>query len=145
MNLRQFFFSVFLAGFLALTPSGLAEAEPPLTRDTSWTFTHLKANAGNKELLRQIIVENWFAMDAIAVRQKLFKDYRLIENVTEPSASEDIAWDFIVAVEYFGDQSYLDISEPFEEIRSKHQIVLIEGKAFSELGRVVRSERVVVH
>lgn len=84
-------------------------------------------------------------MDAIAVERGLFKSYRLIENITDTDASAIKDWDFIVAVEYFGDQTYLDIRQPFEQIRSEHKTVLIGGKGFRDLGEVVRSERVRLH
>ena len=77
-------------------------------------------------------------MDAVAVEQGLFKSYVLIENLAEDSR----AWDYIVAVEYFGDQGYADIREPFERIRAAHKTVLVDGKRLSELGTIVRSERV---
>ena len=113
--------------------------------DSNWTFTYLKASDGNRQSLREFVEKNWFEMDRIAVEQGIFKSYRLIENITESAEPIDLQWDFIVAVEYFENQTYTDIREQFEEIRSDHKTVLIDGKGFRELGAVVRSERVVVH
>ena len=123
----------------------VSATEPATSGDSNWTFTYLKATNNHKDALRQFVEANWFAMDAIAVDRGLFKSYRLIENITEADDSAVKDWDFIVAVEYFGDQTYLDIREPFEQIRSEHETVLIGGKAFRDLGKVVRSERVRLH
>ncbi len=135
----------FLLVFLALPR--FVEAGPgyPQADDSNWTFTYLKATAGNRESLRDFVEKNWFAMDAIAVERGLFKSYRLIENITEADTPGGPEWDFIVAVEYFGDQTYSDIRQAFEEIRSRHETVLVEGKSLRDLGRIVRSERVVIH
>ena len=119
--------------------------EPATSGDSNWTFTYLKATKNHKDALRQFVEANWFAMDAIAVDRGLFKSYRLIENITEAESATDKDWDFIVAVEYFGDQSYVDIRQQFELIRAAHETVLIEGKTFADLGKVVRSERVLLH
>ncbi len=117
-------------------------AEPDIARDadttTNWTFTYLKARDGQVEALREFIEKNWFAMDAVAVERGLFKDYSLIRNLAE----DDASWDFIVAVEYFGNQTYADIREPFEAIRDQHDTVLVNGKDLMQLGAIVRSERV---
>ena len=64
----------------------------------TWTYTYLKAANGQKENLKIFLKKNWFAMDSIAVRQGLFNDYELIENI---SKNDSLTWDFIVAVEYF--------------------------------------------
>lgn len=76
-------------------------------------------------------------MDSIAVSQGLFKDYQLLENLSEEATRD---WDFIVAVEYFTRGTYADIQAQWQEIRKSHKKVLINGKDFSQLGRVVRSE-----
>ncbi|MEL6447196.1 MAG: hypothetical protein AAFQ62_04535 [Pseudomonadota bacterium] len=126
---------------LAYALPGVA-AEPAAAAEeaatSNWTHTYLKAADGQADALRQFIEQNWFAMDAIAVEQGLFKSYVLIENLAEDTRE----WDFIVAVEYFGDQGYADIREPFERIRAAHETVLIDGKRLPELGRIVGSERV---
>ena len=108
---------------------------------TNWTFTYIKARGSQSVELKEYLESNWFVMDAKAVEQGLFKSYRLIENLGAGDAGER-AWDYIVAVEYFGDQSYSDIVEEFEIIRSAHNTVLVDGQGFRELGSIVRSERV---
>lgn len=121
-----------------IAPLLLSTAWAEEATHTSWTHTYLKAKAPGRSALRTFVETNWFAMDAVAVEQGLFKSYRLIENL----ASDDTEWDFIVAVEYFGDQAYADIAEPFESIRREHTTVLVDGKGFRELGAIVKSERV---
>ncbi|MEO0975381.1 MAG: hypothetical protein AAFX85_20010, partial [Pseudomonadota bacterium] len=116
--------------WLSLATLATAAGDDSVTASTSpsttWTYTYLKATDGNREHLRAFVEQNWFAMDARAVAQGLFKDYGLIENLSEEATRE---WDFIVAVEYFGDQSYTDIAEPFEAIRREHQTQLIVGRS----------------
>lgn len=103
-----------------------------------WTFTYLKAFENQKENLKAYVEKNWFAMDSIAVRQGLIGQYELFENKN----SENNEWDFIVAVEYLTPQGYEAIEAAFEAIRSKHQVVKINGLSFKELGKVIKSENV---
>ncbi len=129
---------------LVARPGDTSERDQSVN-DSNWTFTYLKATEGNRTSLREFVEKNWFVMDRIAVERGLFKSYQLIENITESGSQDASDWDFIVAVEYFDNQSYADIQEQFEEIRSQHETVLIGGKTFRDLGSVVRSERVLVH
>ncbi|MDJ0919056.1 MAG: hypothetical protein QNJ05_14955 [Woeseiaceae bacterium] len=122
-----------------------ASDDAGIASDSNWTFTYLKATQGNRESVKQFVEKNWFVMDEVAVERGLFKSYRLIENITESGSRGESEWDFIVAVEYFEDQSYADIQQEFEEIRSEHQTVLIDGKTLRDLGSIVRSERVLIH
>ncbi len=115
-------------------------AEPTPGSQTNWTFTYIKARDAQAAGLREFIEANWFAMDAVAVERGLFRSYRLIENLGSGEEGEP-EWDFIVAVEYFGDQGYSDIAQEFEAIRSAHTTVLVDGLGFRELGSIVRSER----
>ena len=124
---------------------GEASDDSWISSDSNWTFTYLKAMEGNREPVRQFVEKNWFVMDKVAVERGLFKSYHLIENITESGSRGDSDWDFIVAVEYFEDQSYADIQQEFEDIRSEHQTVLIDGKTLGDLGTIVRSERVLIH
>ena len=91
---------------------------------TTWTHTYLKSKNNQPELLKEYIVHNWFAMDEIAVDKGLFRDYRLLEN---PDTSENRKWDVIVAVEYFGNETYSNIAKAFEDIRSAHELVEVPG------------------
>ncbi len=115
-------------------------AEQTDAQGTTWTYTYLKAKAGQEAALRRFVEWNWFAMDEIAVEQGLFKGYRLAQNMAP--ADDETAWDLMVAVEYFGDQSYAEIADAFEAIRSAHKSRPVDGKSFRDLGTVVRSERV---
>ena len=140
---------IFLASFCMFVYSTPRPAEasddPEIANDSNWTFTYLKATQGNRESVKLYVEKNWFVMDKVAVERGLFKSYRLIENITDSGSRAESEWDFIVAVEYFENQSYADIQQEFEEIRSKHQTVLVDGKTLRDLGSIVRSERVLIH
>lgn len=103
-----------------------------------WTFTYLKAAENQKANLQAYIEKNWFAMDSIAVTQKLLGQYELYEN-KDP---ENKDWDLIVAVEYLTPKGYDGIANEFEAIRAKHQTVKINGFGMKELGKVVKSETI---
>ncbi len=95
------------------------QGDAPLTTfKTNWTYTYLKATDGNREALREFIEQNWFEMDRIAVERGLFRDYQMIENLAVSASENPTEWDYIVAVEYYGDETYSDIVEGFESIRS---------------------------
>lgn len=91
---------------------------------TTWTHTYIKSKNNQPELLKEYIIANWFAMDEIAVDRGLFRDYQLLENADK---SENRQWDIIVAVEYFGTETYANIAKAFEEIRGAHEVVEITG------------------
>ena len=109
---------------------------------TNWTYTYLKAKPGLEAKLKEFIIKNWFKMDETAIDQGLFRDFQIIDNLAEPNEDTSTAWDLIVAVEYYGDESYSDIQAGFEAIRSSHETQLIDGKGFRDLGSIVRSERI---
>lgn len=104
--------------------------------------TLLKAAPGKREALARFIVANWFAMDAVALKEGLFSFYRLYENVAD-SAGGDPEWDFAVAVGYRTALGYGDprVSARFAEIRAAHTPILIDGQSLAALGRIVRTER----
>ncbi|MDR6159964.1 hypothetical protein QF023_003480 [Chryseobacterium sp. SLBN-27] len=104
--------------------------------DHVWTFTYLKAQENQKTNLKIYIEKNWFAMDHTAVKQGLLGQYELYEN-KDPGNKD---WDFIVAVEYLTTKGYDDIATEFEAIRSRHQIIKINGLDMKGLGKVVKSE-----
>ncbi|MFN7602972.1 MAG: hypothetical protein ACK5R0_16415 [Bacteroidota bacterium] len=105
----------------------------------TWTFTYLKAANGQKDNLKDFLKKNWFAMDSIAVRQGLFNDYELIENINK---EDSLTWDFIVAVEYFTAGTYADVAEKWQVISKAHQTVKVNGLSFKDLGKIVKSETV---
>ena len=105
---------------------------------TSWTYSYIKAKDGQRQALAEFIQRNWFEMDRRAVDQGLFRDYRLIEN---SNAGDDVKWDLIVAVEYYGNEEYRDIADAFKKIRDAHQVEEVNGKNFTDLGKVIRSEK----
>jgi hypothetical protein len=104
-----------------------------------WTFTYIKSVDNQKDKLKKYLEKNWFAMDSVAVKQKLIAQYELYENQSIDSLAK---WDYIVAVEYFNKKGYEGIAEKFEEIRKKHKTVKIEELGFKELGKVVGSETI---
>ena len=78
-------------------------------------------------------------MDSIAVRQGLFNDYELIENINK---EDSLTWDFIVAVEYFTSGTYADVAEKWQVISKAHQTVKVNGLSFKDLGKIVKSETI---
>lgn len=107
---------------------------------TTWTYTYLKAKDGKHELMREYIKKNWFAMDKQAVDNAVIRDYLIIDN---QNRQQNPNWDFIVAVEYFGNETYSDIAKEFEVIRKKHITVPIEGFSREDFN-IVRSELVSI-
>lgn len=141
--------SVAMAGLSYWASSALAleneptEGDAPLTSfKTNWTHTYLKATDGNREALRKFLEQNWFEMDRIAVERGLFRDYQMIENLVESTTENPTEWDYIVAVEYYGNETYADIAEGFEAIRTEHEVQLIDGLGLRDLGRIVKGEQV---
>lgn len=113
------------------------KAQP--TNQNTWTFTYIKSANEQKANLKEFLKKNWFVMDSIAVKQGLFNDYELIENV---SKNDTLEWDFIVAVEYFTTGAYADIADKWQAISKAHQTVRINGFGFKDLGKIVKSESV---
>jgi hypothetical protein len=124
--------------FLLLTNT-ITYLKAQSSNQNTWTFTYLKAERGQKENLKFFLRKNWFAMDSIAVKKGLFNDYELIENVGK---EDSLAWDFIVAVEYFTVGTYTDIAEKWQVISKAHQTININGLNFKDLGKIVKSETV---
>jgi len=58
-------------------------------------FTYLKSQPGERDNLRQAIVANWLAMDAIAVQQGLMVDYKVFD-----AGNDDGEWNIKVMVVY---------------------------------------------
>lgn len=124
---------------ILLTPAWAAAgaagpATAPVEAGFVTTHTYLAATPGRRAALARFVIANWFAMDAIAVEQGLFRSYRLLEN---PAAGED--WDLIVEVVYNDACGYACVAERFEAIRRAHATVAIDGETMPALGRVVRS------
>jgi hypothetical protein len=109
------------------------------SNQNTWTYTYLKATSGQKDNLKEFLKKNWFAMDSIAVRQGLFNDYELIENINK---EDSLTWDFIVAVEYFTSGTYADVAEKWQVISKAHQTVKVNGLSFKDLGKIVKSETI---
>lgn len=117
---------------LCVTAASVAAGERRVAVELTW----LQAAPGERAALTRFIRLNWLAMDAIATRQGLMRDYRLLEN-----AGEGESWDVLVIVSYHDERGYAGIASAFEAIRARHQTVLVDGKDLSTLGKIVRSER----
>jgi hypothetical protein len=129
--------TTFVLCFLLISATACLKAQS--SNQNTWTFTYLKAVNGQKDNLKHFLKKNWFAMDSIAVRQGLFNDYELIENINK---EDSLTWDFIVAVEYFTVGTYADIAEKWQAISKAHQTVYVNGLGFRDLGKIVKSETV---
>jgi hypothetical protein len=103
------------------------------------TLTYLKSVEGEKNNLKEFLISNWLSMDSIAKKQELIEDYALWQNKTESSD-----WDYIVYVIYKNEKGYEGIANAFEKIRSEHKKVLIQNKDFKQLGRISKSESVLI-
>jgi hypothetical protein len=128
---------LFVFCFLLISTTTFLKAQS--SNQNTWTYTYLKATSGQKDNLKEFLKKNWFAMDSIAVRQGLFNDYELIENINK---EDSLTWDFIVAVEYFTAGTYADVAEKWQVISKAHQTVNVNGLSFKDLGKIVKSETV---
>jgi hypothetical protein len=121
---------------LALTPIAPKATEPPTERAVEMTF--FKSTAGQKENLKKFIMANWFAYHKEAVKQGLMVRFQLLDN---PEHKPD--WDVLVIVTYTNNGGYAGIKDRFDEIRSAHKVIAIEGEVFfKKFGAIVDSKRV---
>ena len=128
---------LFVFCFLLISTTTFLKAQS--SNQNTWTYTYLKATSGQKDNLKEFLKKNWFAMDSIAVRQGLFNDYELIENINK---EDSLTWDFIVAVDYFTSGTYADVAEKWQVISKAHQTVKVNGLSFKDLGKIVKSETI---
>lgn len=128
---------LFVFCFLLISTTTYLKAQS--SNQNTWTYTYLKATSGQKDNLKEFLKKNWFAIDSIAVRQGLFNDYELIENINK---EDSLTWDFIVAVEYFTAGTYADVAEKWQVISKAHQTVKVNGLIFKDLGKIVKSETI---
>lgn len=77
----------------AASPSASSGASQAAVRAVE--FTYLKSQPGERDNLRQAIVANWLAMDAIAVQQGLMVDYKVFG-----AGNDDGEWNIKVMVVY---------------------------------------------
>lgn len=117
-----------------------AQPKPAAETKNVWELTYLKAKPNQFERLVSFVEKNWFAPDRIAVEQNLIKSYRLIKNKN----AENPEWDAVVAVEYLNPLGYEGIKNDFEKIRVRHQTILIDNFKLSDLGSIVKSEKMTV-
>lgn len=100
-------------------------------------LTFLKSRPGDRERLRQFIVLNWFAMDAIAKARGLMSAYTVLD-----SGADDGEWNVLVVVTYPDERGYEGIAPQFEAIRREHRTVPVDGRGLRDLGAIVGSKRV---
>lgn len=130
-----------IVGTLAIpTASALGEAPPvrdagPGRRAVELTF--LLSKPGDRERLRQFIVLNWFAMDAIAKERGLMRAYTVMDTGTDEGE-----WNVLVAVTYADARGYEGIAAEFETIRRAHRVIPVDGRTLRELGSIVKTTRV---
>lgn len=125
----------------AATPASAAarpveSTEAPAT--VAVEHTYLKAQPGERDNLIRFIEQNWFVMDAIGLRQGLFTHYALYR-----AADDKGDWDVLVVVGYPTPLGYdaPGTAESFDAIRSATRRRLVDGKDFSQLGKIIESRR----
>ncbi len=140
-EIRTRFIAIVISTLCALTP--FAHASTDATKSSQKTvsqraveLTFLKSNPGDREKLKQFIVINWFAMDAIAAKQGLMSAYTILD--TGDDAGD---WNLIVKVTYPNEKGYEGIQDDFNKIRQAHKTILIDGKGLRDLGRIVSSKK----
>jgi hypothetical protein len=99
------------------------------------TLTYLKAAPGRLAHLERYIRANWFAMDAVAVRQGLFVSYKWLDT-----GRDDGPWNALVIVTYNDDKGFAGIEERWNSIKPTHKEVRPDGLAFPDVGRVVEGQ-----
>jgi hypothetical protein len=132
-------FMFFVFAFSNIANSATAIKQPVAVSEKkvqAVEYAFIQSLPGQREALKKFIIANWFAMDAVAVKQELMVSYELLD-----SGDDSDAWNIIVAVTYPNRDGYQGIATAFEIIRRAHQTVLIEGKSFKDLGKVVSSRK----
>ena len=126
--------------FICITQAAYAQVNDVLPRNPTaiTTLTYLLAQPNERENLKTFIRQNWLVMDSVAKSKGLLSSYELLEN-TETDSTQ---WDLIVAVGYPTAQGYAAMATQFEEIRKAHKKVLIGGKDFKTLGKVLYTHTV---
>jgi hypothetical protein len=100
--------------------------------------TFLKAAPGKRENLIRYLKANWLEMDRKGVEAKIFTYYQLLEDI-----DENKAWDLVMVVGYPNTIGYEEpnTKAAFNDIRSKHKEVLIDGEGLKTLGQIVEHHR----
>lgn len=137
---------VLLALFVALSLAGLGitcvkafaqQSSPPKATVKVYEYTFIKSLEAKPDKAIEYIVKNWFALDKIAAEQGLLLEY----NVFEADAEEKEEWNIVVAVGYPTEQGSDAIMEQFNTIRQQHKKVLVDGKEFKDLAKIVGSRK----
>lgn len=101
-----------------------------------YELTFLQSTDTDPSRLVAFIKANWFAMDEKAQQAGLISNYRVLHSNEAYGA-----WNVMVMVGYPQKTGYEGVKPQFDAIRAEHQTVLIDGKNFPELGKVVFSKR----
>lgn len=100
-----------------------------------WQFTYLKALSGKVEQLAKFIESNWFTMDKRARAAGHLEDYVLLRGTPA-----DTTWDLLEITTYRDSLQHARIDSLFRVVyRPQHQVVMIDGRDLSGLGRIVAS------
>jgi hypothetical protein len=99
-------------------------------------YTFIKSLPGEREALKKFIVANWFKLDAIAAQRGLMSAYEVLD-----SGDDAEPWNIVVAVTYMNRAGYEGIATEFEKIRRDHKRILIDGKDFKDMGKIVMSRK----
>ncbi len=135
--LRLFCLAMALSLGTATAKDAPPAVEAAVQDEVAVEMTFLLANPGDRAHLVEYIERNWFAMDAIAAKQGLMGEYRVLHT-----GSDEGPWNVLVEVTYRDRRGYVGVREAFERIRAEHREVLVDGRRLRELGRIVESKTV---
>ncbi len=99
------------------------------------TVTYLQSKPGKLRELERYIRANWFAMDAIAVKQGLFVSYEWLDTGDDSSP-----WNALVIVTYNDDKGFDGIAQRWAPIKAAHVEVRPDGMGMKDLGRVLETK-----
>jgi hypothetical protein len=138
---RSLLIACFVFALCALVPTthantDAAKSSDKTIRQRAVELTFLKSNPGDREKLKQFIVNNWFVIDEIAVKQGLMSAYTILDTGDDTGD-----WNLIVKVTYPNEKGYDGIQEEFNKIRQAHKTILVDGKGLRDLGRIVSSKK----
>jgi hypothetical protein len=118
---------------VASDPQHAAEAASPAARAV--TITYLKSTPGKLAQLERYVRANWFAMDAIAVRDGLFVSYEWLDTGDDSSP-----WNALVVVTYADEKGFEGIAERWVPIKAAHEERRPDDLGMEELGRVLETK-----
>lgn len=107
--------------------------EPP---GRVWQLTYLKAEPGLVDSLARSIELNWFAMDRAALADGHIVDFQLVRGTPA-----DGTWDLLEVTVFADSAQHARADSVYRTVyRPRHEPVLVGGRRWQELGRIVRTE-----